>query len=67
MASASPGYPPPEVTGPAFGGLGDLRSRVACQSSLGQCDCRLTGEGTVPGWVDDGQRVAQHDGLGAVA
>src|SRR5260370_30338889 len=60
-------YPGPDVIGPALEVLGDLRPRVVSEPGFGQRDCRLTGEQTVPGRVDDGQRLAQHDGLGSLA
>ena len=60
-------YPGPDVIGPAFEVLGDLRPRVVGKPGFGQRDGRLTGEQTVPGRVDDGQRLAQRDGLGSLA
>src|SRR5277367_2714115 len=59
-------YPGPDVIGPAFEVLGDLRSRVVGKPGFSERDCRLTGQQTVPGRVDDGQRLAQHDSLGSL-
>jgi len=47
-------HPGPDVIGPAFGVLGDFRPNVVGQPGIGERDCGLTGEGTVPGRVDRG-------------
>ncbi|HWM98400.1 MAG TPA: carboxymuconolactone decarboxylase family protein [Streptosporangiaceae bacterium] len=60
-------YPGPDVTGPAFHVLRDLRPRLVRVPGFGEREGRLTGKQTLPGRVDDGQRLAQHDGLGSLA
>ena len=59
-------HPGPDVIGPAFHVLGDLHPRVVCKPGLGQREGRLGVEERAPGRGDAGQRLAQHDGLGAL-
>src|SRR5207302_4625050 len=63
VAGERPGL---DVIGPALHLLGDLHPRVVCTPGLGQREGRLAAEERAPGRVDAGQRLAQHDGLGAL-